>query len=380
LKPFSSGALCLTLENFEMKKSLIALAVLAASGAAMAQSTVTLYGLVDTWVGSAKFDKGVGVAAPSATAAAAYAGTTQTLMQSGGVNGSRWGMKGSEDLGGGLKANFDLQAGLSSDTGAAPSALAFHRAAWVGFSGGFGAVKLGRIPTAYYDVEGGFDGVFNSALSAGAVAFRTASGGDASLDKSNYASRFDNSIRYETPVFSGFTGVVQYGFTENKTAAVGATPAVDAGANYSLSASYAGGPFSAVLALQSEKATGIAIERKNTRLGAAYDFGAAKLKASYGKGGNVNFVNGAEVTEYQIGVDVPVSAALTLSANFANSKDNKTLDIGEGKRTAFGIGAAYSLSKRTFLYGGYVSGKKSGIGSTSDATSSAFAGGVQHRF
>src|SRR5659263_234141 len=144
-----------------MKKSLIALAVLAASGAAMDQSSVTLYGLVDLWVGSAKFDNGTGVTLPSAKVAKLDAGTTQTLMQSGGVNGSRWGLKGSEDLGGGLKANFDLQQGIAVDTGASSSALAFHRAAWVGFSGGFGAVKLGRIPTAYYDAEGGFDGTFN---------------------------------------------------------------------------------------------------------------------------------------------------------------------------------------------------------------------------
>jgi predicted porin len=388
------------LENFEMKKSLIALAVLAASGAAMAQSSVTLYGLIDTFVTNVKFDNGAGVKPPSATAATAYAGTTQGLLQSGGVNGSRWGLKGSEDLGGGLKANFDLQAGFAVDTGAASSALAFHRASWVGFSGGFGAVKLGRIPTAYYDAEGGFDGVFNSALSAGAVAFRTASGADTSFEKSNYGSRFDNSVRYETPNLSGFTGVVQYGLTENKALAINAIPAIpanpatgapavaavpavpahDAGANFSLSASYAGGPVSAVFAYESEKADSTKAAKTNTRLGAAYDFGAAKLKASYGQGGNVAAVQDAKVTEFQIGVDVPLSAALTLSTNFASSKDNATLDAKEGKRTAFGIGAAYTLSKRTFLYGGYVNGKKTDIGSTSDATVRAFAVGVQHRF
>src|SRR5450830_727082 len=210
----------LTLEIFVMKKSLVALAVLAASGAAMAQSSVTLYGLIDTFATDVKFGNGTGVKAPSATTAVALAGTTQGLLQSGGVNGSRWGLKGSEDLGGGLKANFDLQQGIAIDTGAYSSALAFDRAAWVGFSGDFGAVKLGRVPTAFYDAEGGFDGVFNSALSAGAVAFRTASGADTSFEKSNYGSRFDNSARYETPNLSGFTGVVQYGLTENKALAV----------------------------------------------------------------------------------------------------------------------------------------------------------------
>jgi predicted porin len=363
-----------------MKKSLIALAVLAASGAAMAQSSVTLYGLIDTFATDVKFDKGTGVKAPSASVAAGLAGTTQNLLQSGGVNGSRWGLKGSEDLGGGLKANFDLQQGFSVDTGAAGNPVGFNRASWVGFSGDFGAVKLGRIPTAFYDAEGGFDGTFNSALSAGAVAFRTASGSDTSFEKSNYGSRFDNSVRYETPNLSGFTGVVQYGLTENKALATSTAVAHDAGANFSLSASYAGGPVAAVFAYQSEKADSTQVAKTNTRLGASYDFVAAKLKASYGQGGNVGAVQDAKVTEFQIGVDVPLSAALTLSGNFATSKDNATLDAGEGKRTAFGIGAAYTLSKRTYVYGGYVNGKKTGIGSTSDATVSAFAVGVQHRF
>jgi predicted porin len=136
----------------------------------------------------------------------------------------------------------------------------------------------------------------------------------------------------------------------------------------------------AVYAYQSEKATGAAESKNNTRLGASYDFGAAKLKASYGKGDNVLAVKDAQVTEYQIGVDFPVSASLTLAANFANSKDNVTLDANEGTRTAFGIGAAYTLSKRTWFYGGYVSGKKTATGSTADATVSALAVGVQHRF
>ena len=74
-----------------MKKSLIALAVLAASGASFAQSTATVYGIADLWIGSN--DTGA---------------TSTTTIGSGGVNGSRWGLKGSEDLGGGLKANFKL--------------------------------------------------------------------------------------------------------------------------------------------------------------------------------------------------------------------------------------------------------------------------------
>ena len=74
-----------------MKKSLIALAVLAASGAAMAQSSVTLYGVADVFVGSAKTEVG-------------GAGLRQNVVNTSGINGSRWGLRGSEDLGGGMKA------------------------------------------------------------------------------------------------------------------------------------------------------------------------------------------------------------------------------------------------------------------------------------
>lgn len=96
-----------------MKKNLIALAVLAASGVASAQSSVTLYGLVDAYVGTSR----VKLSSPGV----ATSSTRQTVMDSGGFNTSRFGLKGSEDLGGGLKANFMLEAGFNVDTGAANS-------------------------------------------------------------------------------------------------------------------------------------------------------------------------------------------------------------------------------------------------------------------
>lgn len=113
-----------------MKKSLVALAVLAASGAAMAQSNVTLYGIADVWFGSSKFE------------VTGEDSARQTKVDSGGVDTSRWGMKGSEDLGGGLKANFQLESAVNMDDG---TSTGFDRQAWVGLSGGFGAVQLGKV-------------------------------------------------------------------------------------------------------------------------------------------------------------------------------------------------------------------------------------------
>src|SRR3989442_12009502 len=100
-----------------MKKTIITLAVLSASSVAMAQSTVTLYGIADVWIGNVKVDKGTAPVSGSVTKA--IAGTTQNLVQSGGVNGSRYGLKGSEDLGSGLKVDFQLEQGFNLDDGAA---------------------------------------------------------------------------------------------------------------------------------------------------------------------------------------------------------------------------------------------------------------------
>ena len=259
-----------------MKKSLIALAVLAASGAAMAQSSVTLYGVADVYLGSAKTDNGL-----------ANGSVTQTVINSGNFNGSRWGLKGTEDLGGGLKANFQLESGFNIDTGSsAQGGLLFGRQAWVGLSGGFGAVKVGRVYTAYDDVNGQFNGAFDSSFSPSGNVMKS----------TGYASRANNGLRYETPAFGGLTAALTYGLGEN------AAPGVDAGSNTALNVAFASGPISASLGYQVEKATGNAESVKFTRLGAGYDLGMAFLKASYGKVENMAAVSGADATEYQLGV------------------------------------------------------------------------------
>ncbi|MDD5031109.1 MAG: porin, partial [Rhodoferax sp.] len=158
-----------------MKKSLIALAVLAAAGAASAQSTATVYGLADVWFGNVKTDNGAGVT------------TSTTQLTSGGVNTSRWGLKGSEDLGGGLKANFKLEQGFTLDNGAAKNAAkAFDRVAQVGVSGGFGAVDIGLTWTAFDDIAGASATVFNSALAPANNVFTTTA----------YTGNPGNTIRY----------------------------------------------------------------------------------------------------------------------------------------------------------------------------------------
>jgi predicted porin len=355
------------LEKFEMKKSLIALAVLAASGASMAQSTVTLYGIADLWFGTVSTET-------------AGVSLSQTMLESGGVNGSRWGMKGSEDLGGGLKANFDLQAGFSMDTGAvaapavapgvaAGASFAFSRQSWVGFSGGFGGVRLGRTTTPFDDVSGSSNAMFDSgALSpAGSGVFKS----------TGYSARQNNMLYYQAPTMSGFSGAISYALGEDKTAATSATSTT------SLNLTYGAGPLAVQFAYQVQdvvNATAASSDAAFTRLGASYNFGVATAKATYGKVSNVGSATDVNATEYQIGVDFPMSSALTLSASYAKSNDDQPVaGAFEQARQGFGVGAAYTLSKRTFVYGGYRSNTATVL-NTTDTKSNALAVGVQHRF
>lgn len=164
-----------------MKKSFMALAVLACTGGAMAQSNVTLYGRIDASLGSTKFN-----------------GVSTTQLYSGNLSASRWGMRGSEDLGGGLKAIFQLETGINADEGTGPSG--FSRQSWVGLSGGFGTVRMGKADSIYKDINDlgntyniSPDSLFNSAAEAYRAGLAT------------FVNRPNNQIRYDSPDFGGFT-------------------------------------------------------------------------------------------------------------------------------------------------------------------------------
>ncbi len=333
-----------------MKKSLIALAVLAASGVASAQS-VTVYGLVDAWVGTDK---------SSAT------GVRNTKVDSGGFSSSRWGIRGSEDLGGGLTASFQLEQGFNVDTGTtgsggtgvngvATASTGFTRQSWVGLSGGFGTVKVGKTWTAFDDLYGATNFSFDAAgLAATSYV----------LDTFNYNDRPGNTVRYEMPEMGGINAVVSYSFGENKTAAV------SAGRILSGAVSYTGGPVFLGFAYQTEKTAGNVNPLKYTRLNGSYDFGVAKLLLTYGK---VKQNTATDVTEYAIGADVPLSGALTLSGGYASSKEKIAATV---EHTGYSITAKYDLSKRTFFYAGYERDK---VKNAANAHT-ILAAGVQHRF
>jgi predicted porin len=328
-----------------MKKSLIALAVLASTGA-MAQSSVTLYGIVD-------------VNLQSKTAG----NITKQALESGGVSGSRFGFKGTEDLGGGLKANFVLENGFAADTGAATAG--FNRQAYVGLSGAFGEIQLGNAYSALDDIHGSANAVFDSILSptAGSTATKSFQAG--------YVSNPKNNIKYLSPSFAGFTGTVSYALGEDKTSTTKAHNVVG------LNVQYANGPVYVGYGFQSDKknvAVGVATE--HNLINASYDLGVAKVLASYRSVKNTDLGDDKENVA-QIGVDVPVGTNLVVSTGFASAVAENA-GAADRKGNAFALGASYSLSKRTSIYTGF---NLTQIKQASfKEKSSLYAVGIRHAF
>ncbi|MBS0507462.1 MAG: porin [Proteobacteria bacterium] len=321
-----------------MKKSLIALAVLATSGAAMAQSSVTLFGVADAGV---TYVNGK---------------TNWTGITSGNQLTSRFGLRGSEDLGGGLKGNFWLEAGLNLDTGdgksggASGTGLEFKRRSTVGIEGGFGEVRLGRELTAAYNAVARYDpfgsvGLAYSRLWAdGGIVDANANAGAVTTNL-----RVSNAVTYVSPNIAGFKAAVNYGFGE--------VAGNNSGSRYmGAGLTYDNGPLSLGLGLeQLKKGPNSSANGDITAwsLGGSYDLGVAKLLAAYRTSKSENFgatVNDNKRNGYQLAVTAPVGPGL-VKASY-NRYENKFAGV-TGKADQFGLGYVYSLSKRTSVYGTY---------------------------
>lgn len=347
-----------------MKKTLVALAVLAASGAAMAQSTVTLYGVADTWFGQT--ETGVGAAK-----------VKQTVIETNGMNSSRWGLKGAEDLGGGLKAVFQIESGFNIDTGAQTDAASlFNRQAFVGLAGGFGSVTAGRQYTAYDALRGATNNTYDS---AGFTTTGTVWGFGAVAD---YASRVNNSVAYTSADFGGFSGAAVVGLGENKGPGVGGAD-IDANQNLSLHVKYAKGPVLVGYAYQEQKAqngatTALSTGTNSTKynlIAGSYDFGVVKLNAGY----NTAKVNDNSDKEYQLGLSAPIGTSANVAIGYTKSKGEvagATTSNGKG----YSVVGYYDLSKRTRLYAGASKAIADNNAGVDTAQTTKVGMGVRHNF
>ena len=306
-----------------MKKSLIALAVLAASGAAMAQSSVTLFGIVDANVGYVNH-------------AGADNGSRYGIGNSGNAT-SRLGLRGTEDLGGGLKAGFWLEGALLNDTGNS-SGFDFKRESTVRLSGGFGEVRLGRELTPTFRAINKYD-VFGAAGIGRYMGFQAwdGAGGDANR------VRASNMITYASPNFSGFNASVAYAFDEK------VSPAYKQGRYAGGMVGYDNGPLS-VTASYAQLLT--STESLTASLGASYDFGVAKLTAM-GTQTKYKYVGSSpKFNSYLIGLSAPVGGVGEVKAQYAfyDQKGYNTVN-SSAKAHQFSLGYVHNLSKRTALYG-----------------------------
>lgn len=338
-----------------MKKSLLALAILGAfAGVAQAQTQVTIYGIADVGIA---YDKG-----------ANPAGSTTSLV-SGQQNGSRLGFMGTEDLGGGLKANFKLENGYNIDSGsAAQGGLLFGRAAYVGLSGNFGAVNAGRQDAPIYNTLDSLD-PFGANLGA-------------DITKSFFAAglRTNNTIKYSTPdgLLHGVKATLAYTFGEQANSTT-------SGRQIGFSSSYNAGPLMVALAyhdVNNETATApTAASTKATLLGATYNFGVAKLHAAYDwEKVPVGTTADKDRNHYMVGVSAPVGGQGTVLADYIRRSD----DGVNMNAKQYAIGYTHALSKRTGLYTSYtrtVNDSASALNvTTAGDTDKLFLVGLRHKF
>jgi predicted porin len=370
-------ALFKTLEKFAMKKTLIALAAVAATGAAFAQSTVTISGIMDIGV------KNVSNVAPGAAKTSVAAG-----------NNNRVAFSVAEDLGGGMKAIANAQMRFDPTTGTTEAANGrplFQGETRVGLAGGFGTVMLGRGLTALQLPNGGNSdpwGVSTVAGSVYAAGFATdyAAGGE---------GRIDSGIWYFSPNFNGVTVSGSY---SPKTVA---TTTGFSGNSLSLNATYANGPLVVGLGNEENRAGD-----QITQVYGNYDLGVAKLYASYAtiKGGSVadragiTFAAAAsavpnggtstqvaadgEINNWTIGATIPMGA-MSIRAGYSQWNGNGA--AGQKDDSKLGLGVKYDLSKRTYIYSDVASQtRKNNVATSSPATSNSkvtsFDLGVAHSF
>lgn len=321
-----------------MKKTLIGLAALGAAattGAAFAQSTVTLSGIIDN--GLQKTSSG------------------QALKMTPSRSGtSNWTLSGSEDLGGGLKAVFQVSTSFNSDDGTTPAANVLgNNGMFVGLSGDFGTVRAGR--PAHI--------LWSNVLSANGT--KGVSGYEASTALNvpqNYGVFQSNAVQYLSPSWGGLRVQLEWTPSESDAAAEND--------GYGVALRYDAGPVSASFVNYRAPKVGAPKGEPVNQLGVAYDFGAAKAFFTYrDQAGLASTLDNAWV----LGVNVPLGAGLAYAQYGVSDR------IGDDARRV-SLGYRYYLSKRTTVY---VNAGRANAAANVDAAGKSTTGygfGMQHNF
>jgi len=343
-----------------MKKrsaALLAAVVALLAGGAQAQSSVQLMGMLDAYAGRMKL-----------------AGDAQgtSVLNSGGMTTSWWGFKGTEDLGGGLKASFALTSFLQADTGI-PGRFTgdtfFSRDANVSLSGGFGTLTAGRalapnfLPTILFNPFGD-SFTFAPLVLHNNVGLFNGTGWKQTTPSD---TGWSNELLYSTPSFGGLTANVHYQFGEQPN---------DSGtANYGLNLLYFNGPFAATAFYEHDQVSNpvpAPFAGNDTKtdwmVGASYDFQVAKLFGTWGKADSDALDQSTRT--WSLGVSAPVGPGSLLAA-YANSK----VDTTETTRKTASLGYDYFLSKSTDVYAVVMHDTITGFSS-----GTSFGAGIRKRF
>lgn len=327
------------LGEIAMKKSLIALAVLAVSGAAYAQSSVTLYGVADAGVGA--INKKWNDADSDAPKGIQF--TSGSMVNNG---NSRIGLRGVEDLGSGLKVGFNFDQGIDLDDGTLLNGSTWGREAnvWVG-GDSWGRVKLGRSLTpSYY----------------GLAAYELTGAANYSVVGNTYGfvgagSRNNSQFSYASPNWGGFGFEVGY---------VSKNDRADDGNKWDANITYKNGGLG--VGLSGNKVSGT---KANYAAGAKYDFGSFAVAGSFQENRNYRFAGGAAPGTAFAG-GFPISGdytrrgvtlggtarfgAASLTVDLTRDLKHKLAGVDQKKYTNGLVEGKYALSKRTFVYGAYL--------------------------
>jgi len=383
-----------------MKKSLFALAAMGAfAGAAHAQSSVTVYGLIDMGITSISTDN------TNRTSGAVTNATATETGNNGRMSGSRLGFRGVEDLGGGTTAGFTLE--MAPDFTEQVNGI--NTGTRLGFlslnNKQIGGLSIGRQVSATKVVNDSFTAFGNANFATGNVAgaglsTATMSQSTAStsaavsnaatqggLGNANGGERISNLIRYSTPNFSGITataGIYKTATSNSATTAVIIGDANGEGTDFGIR--YTAGAIDAMAAYSAYNTTngvGLDFSVKNTvmSLGASYDAKIVKGFVAYNKRDYTAVGSDIKFTDITVGLNAPVGKANLLLAYSSGTDDSS---VQKTDKSGFQVGAVYNLSKRTNVYAVYGTGKADSatLGNTTNSKSvaSGTAIGVRHTF
>ena len=383
----------------QFNKTLVASAVLAMSAtvAQAADSSVTLYGVIDA-----------GFQVSTQSLANGYS-TSNVGIASGVQQGNRFGIKGSEDLGNGLRATFTLESGFNLGNGASQQGgTLFGRQSWVGLeSDKLGYARLGKQYNFATDYVGAIDPFL--------LGFGQANIG-ATFGAAN-TTRYNNMIKYQSPTYSGFTAGVGYSFASGLSTVYADNGAVAAANTYNYATNnntrvltvggkYASGPLTVVASYDvmygADNVVGSnAANPKQWIFGGAYDFTVVKVAAAYsqtrngwingqasvdptfstnaygGGAGGVLFDTNFGANSYMLGATVPVTGAQKVFASYQYATPITSL-ANATNLSIYSVGYQYDFSKRTNAYA-YAS-QAQNYAFLDGAKSTVYGVGLRHQF